>query len=581
MTKHLHDASKWKMLRKQLPRRHAATCATQPPVEKIADMLKALFDDVATVPRSLVTLTEPSWTMSELKSAVRRLHPNKSCDEAGLVAELLKHAPDELLQILVELFDHVLRSGIIPLDWRRTVFIMLAKKARACQPSDFRPIAIVRLLYKTFAYMILGRIEDRLDEMQPEARHGFRQGRRIEEHLLTANLMIDKATAHDIPLWIVSLDLSKAFDRVSWSALWAALQDHGVSDHLIWMIQNLYRDQFGEVLGEWKRSEPFDIKAGVRQGCVLSPRLFSCVLEWAMSRWKQECVACGIDLGDGMEPLVDLRFADDILLFATNLPQLKAMMDRLVAALTEVGLLLNADKTVVLTTEAQPPQNVFTDGGLNLKILDRDSAQKWLGCMLSARGSAGQTLDLSYHLQAASRAFFANRCFLLDKHVSVAARLQFFQSVISSVACFASGHRTVHAHDFHRMNVEFRKLVRTVVGPPTGMHWDDPWHDILHKWNGKVNALCAAFSIHDWSAQFLQQYWKLGGYVAKLLAVRWVTRVLNWHPGFARKIGRPPSNWETKLEEFCRFRGLGHWRVAAAAEHEWCSLMDEFVSFCS
>eukprot|EP00438_Fugacium_kawagutii_P020700 Skav225256 [mRNA] locus=scaffold4099:835:1566:+ [translate_table: standard] len=234
--------------------------------------------------------------MNELKLAVRRLHPNKSCDEAGLVAELLKHAPDEFLQILLELFNEVLQYGTTPGDWRRTLFIMLAKKAKACQPSDFRPIAVVRLFYKTLAYMILGHIEGCLDEMQPEAQHGFRQGRRIEEHLLTANLMIDKATAHDIPLWIVSLDLSKAFDRVRWPALWAALKDHGVSDHLIWILQNLYRNQLGEVLGEWKRSQTFDIKAGVRQGCVLSPRLFRCVLEWAMSRWKHGCAECGVDL---------------------------------------------------------------------------------------------------------------------------------------------------------------------------------------------------------------------------------------------------------------------------------------------
>ena len=33
-------------------------------------------------------------------------------------------------------------------------------------------------------------------------------------------------------MWIISLDLSKAFDRVHWPALWGALVDEGIPDHL-------------------------------------------------------------------------------------------------------------------------------------------------------------------------------------------------------------------------------------------------------------------------------------------------------------------------------------------------------------
>ena len=39
---------------------------------------------------------------------------------------------------------------------------------------------------------------------------------RIEEHLLTTNLVFDKTLLLDVPVWIVSLDLSKAFDKVKW-----------------------------------------------------------------------------------------------------------------------------------------------------------------------------------------------------------------------------------------------------------------------------------------------------------------------------------------------------------------------------
>ena len=35
------------------------------------------------------------------------------------------------------------------------------------------------------------------------------------------------------PIWNINLDLSKAFDRVSWDKLWVTLRAHGLSDHLV------------------------------------------------------------------------------------------------------------------------------------------------------------------------------------------------------------------------------------------------------------------------------------------------------------------------------------------------------------
>ena len=60
----------------------------------------------------------------------------------------------------------------------------------------------------------------------------------------------------------------------------------------------------------------------------------------------------GFDLSDGMPYLIDLRFADDIFLFARSALEVGRLLDSLVAELSEVGLLLNADKTVVLTCQS-------------------------------------------------------------------------------------------------------------------------------------------------------------------------------------------------------------------------------------
>lgn len=63
-----------------------------------------------------------------------------------------------------------------------------------------------------FAYLILGPMEHTLDTNQLEEQHGFSSKYRVEEHLLAANLFPYEATAHGIPVWFVTLDVSRAFE---------------------------------------------------------------------------------------------------------------------------------------------------------------------------------------------------------------------------------------------------------------------------------------------------------------------------------------------------------------------------------
>ena len=57
-----------------------------------------------------------------------------------------------------------------------------------------------------------------------------------------------------ICVWIVNLDLPTAFDRVKWDTLRRAFLDHGLWDHLAWMLQVIYWQNSGQVRGEHRQS---------------------------------------------------------------------------------------------------------------------------------------------------------------------------------------------------------------------------------------------------------------------------------------------------------------------------------------
>ena len=113
----------------------------------------------------------------------------------------------------------------------------------------------------------------------------------------------------------------------------------------MWLLENAYDEQLGEVMGEWGKSRSFSITGGVRQSCVLSPRLFTAVLERALRQWRTEIENASFDLGDARDNLVDLRFADDILLFANSGPDAAQILDKFVTAVGKVGLRLSTKRS--------------------------------------------------------------------------------------------------------------------------------------------------------------------------------------------------------------------------------------------
>ena len=89
--------------------------------------------------------------------------------------------------------------------------------------------------------------------------------------------MISKTIEWNVPFWMVSIDLRKAFDRISYHAVFQALRDQNVPEGYIQLLNLLYQNQTGSVNG----SKLFSILRGVKQGDVISLMLFNAGIEKA------------------------------------------------------------------------------------------------------------------------------------------------------------------------------------------------------------------------------------------------------------------------------------------------------------
>ena len=77
-------------------------------------------------------------------------------------------------------------------------------------------------------------------------------------------------------------DYAKAFDCVDHNKLWTILKEMGIPDHLTCLLRNLYACQEATVGTGHGKTDWFQIRKGVCQGCILPPCLFNLYAEHIM-----------------------------------------------------------------------------------------------------------------------------------------------------------------------------------------------------------------------------------------------------------------------------------------------------------
>ena len=149
--------------------------------------------------------------------------------------------------------------------------------------------------------------------------------------MCTVVQILEKSKEANKEIWIAAVDYTKAFDSVEHASIWQALREQGVPDNYVTLLKNLYKKHMGQVIAD-KNSKEFDITRGVKQGDPLSTLLFNALLEKIFrstkSEWYQKGYGIEIAPRNG-EMLTNIRFADDVLLFAGSEEQMRDMMNKL------------------------------------------------------------------------------------------------------------------------------------------------------------------------------------------------------------------------------------------------------------
>ena len=123
--------------------------------------------------------------------------------------------------------------------------------------------------------ILQARLQQYVNRELPDVQARFRKGRGTRDQIANICWIMEKAREFQKNIYFYFIDYAKAFDYVDHNKLWKILREMGIPDHLTRLLRNLYAGQEATVRTGHGTTDWFQIGKGVRQGCILSPRLFN------------------------------------------------------------------------------------------------------------------------------------------------------------------------------------------------------------------------------------------------------------------------------------------------------------------
>lgn len=207
-------------------------------------------------------------------------------------------------------------AGVQLSEWRmnRTTLLHKGKDLDGRIVKNYRPLTVSSLLCRFYYGILDTKLRSAVEFTPRQKGFVFEPGCFNNVHILSEVLRHSKENARDLVL--VQLDVTKAFETVPHAAFAVALAAKGLSEQVIRIVEDSYRDVHTSIKVGSAAVDVF-LQRGVKQGDPLSPFLSNTVMEPLLHKLQKES---GYLIHRG-QSIAYLAFADDILLFAGSVSQ--------------------------------------------------------------------------------------------------------------------------------------------------------------------------------------------------------------------------------------------------------------------
>ena len=352
---------------------------------------------------------------------------------------MIKCGGEETVDFLLKLFNKIFDCGIYPSEWSKAIVVPIFKKGDANVPDNYRGISLINIACKCYTSILNKRLYSWMEEegLIVENQAGFRKAYSTTDQIFNLYSVIQKSMSRKgQKLYVAFIDFRKAFDSVSHKKLLQVAFNEGIRGKFFCALQVMYESLVSCVRVNNELSDVFDCPIGVRQGCVMSPTLFSLFIN-QLANHINETGVHGVQLLPNMIELFLLLFADDVALISTSPRGLQAQLNSLKECCDRLKLTVNQSKTKIM---------VFRKGGfLGAKerwyLEDRELEVVNSYCYLGFNFTTKLSFDIgTSHLVAKGKkaVFLISRIFQNCREMSPSTFFKIFDSKVLPILLYSS-----------------------------------------------------------------------------------------------------------------------------------------------
>lgn len=358
-------------------------------------------------------LNEPI-TYQEIIAGIRNLKRDKAGGCDGIKAEFYKVNNPILVNFIQQIFNNVFESGVYPEAWSKCMIVPLYKKGDPTDVSNYRGISLLNIMSKIFSFILNERLkrwcED--NDLIPEEQAGFRKGYSTVDNIFSLNALVQKYISKPKGrFYALFVDFKVCFDSIDREKLWYVLNKDGCNGKMLNILKSMYSNvmmcvrvaqnysndcQGNKFDDNFKANffitDCFKSLTGVKQGCILSPLLFSLFIKELNTHFLNSSVR-PVQLLTNEKATSMLMYADDLVILSDTVFEMQAKIDLLYDFCSKWGLTINLNKTKMI---------VYRNGGYLRSIekwyygesnIEVTTYYAYLGMIFSSRLCWSQYLD--------------------------------------------------------------------------------------------------------------------------------------------------------------------------------------------
>ena len=272
------------------------------------------------------------------------LKNGKDEENYNILSDHFIFASDKFYNIFSLILTAMLKHGAANSFINQSTIKPIPKNAQKSlsDSSNYRAISKNSIVSKIIDYIIIDLIPEHLDTS--DFLFGYKKGFSTSLCSFLVSETIQYYRSRGSNVYMLSLDATKAFDRVQFTKLFNILIGREICPLIIRLIMNIYLTSSAVVKWNNSISKSFKINNGVKQGAVISAFLFSLYIDPLLKNLKNSKLGCHF----GNLNANAFAYADDIIILAPTCSSLNALIAICEKYSEEFYVNFNPDKCTLL-----------------------------------------------------------------------------------------------------------------------------------------------------------------------------------------------------------------------------------------